>query len=111
MVKKIAIVIGILTVILIITHFLLVFLLPGQYINFLKNLPGLPGFCVGEGKTGSGWENERCCLGLSSHGQSLGKTRDGTCIAILDASFICTNCGDGICGPGEEECTCEEDYK
>ena len=63
--------------------------------------------CIGEGESGSGIFNDFCCSGLKRVSSSIG---DGiNCAAITDGSFICANCGNGICGKGENACNCPGD--
>ena len=63
--------------------------------------------CIEEGQSGpvepTGPE---CCPGLVSKSEY---TIDrGTCRRKLGV-FICTDCGDKVCGPGEDWCNCRHD--
>ena len=59
------------------------------------------------------FNNTRCCAGLKqiSNSWADGQALDyaSACIAPTDGSFICSKCGDGICGKGENKCNCKED--
>jgi len=49
-----------------------------------------------------------CCEGLTPI--SCSKPFNDTCpSAICIGASICTKCGDGVCGPGENKCNCPED--
>lgn len=48
-----------------------------------------------------------CCPGLVDVGCDAPDSNGG-CISCMGASY-CTDCGDGICGPGENECRCPAD--
>jgi hypothetical protein len=71
--------------------------------------------CISEGpcKEEGGWflpgEGE-CCPGLTTLSTGQGITLEGTC-EDLDCGIydICTNCGDGSCGIGENFCSCPDD--
>ncbi len=66
--------------------------------------------CISEGQTGSGFSpyssNEKCCAGLTSVACA---TSDGDMCGVATDCFVCTNCGDGICGLGENQCNCAQD--
>lgn len=47
-----------------------------------------------------------CCPGLVELGKYF--IDDGMCIPMVGV-FVCTSCGDGICGPGENFCNCPGD--
>jgi len=47
-----------------------------------------------------------CCPGLVELAKYF--IEDGMCIPMVGV-FVCTSCGDGICGPGEDVCNCPED--
>jgi len=83
----------------------------------------LSGGCVKEGERGSQWfsgleqnngkKNDICCKGLTgiddvsdSSGKCLPPAPGG-----LGAGFICTYCGNGVCGIGENKCNCPADCK
>lgn len=64
--------------------------------------------CVGEGEEGGEYlAGEECCQGLQRIDNAFW-TGDG-CAIPTDGSFVCSKCGDGECGPGENECNCELD--
>jgi len=64
--------------------------------------------CLKEGKSGSSKSPEVrvCCSGLNEI--KLDFENNGTCQKIMDG-FICTKCGDGVCGTGENKCNCPQD--
>ncbi len=64
--------------------------------------------CVGTGQIGSISLGQECCN--ESHQKldyAVGGDSQGC--AISKGEFICNNCGDGVCGAGENTCNCEED--
>lgn len=63
--------------------------------------------CIKEGEWG--WPLAVCCEGLKNVGNS--EPVNGVCTSYKNPSFVCTNCGNGICGKGENECNCPEDCK
>ena len=63
--------------------------------------------CIGEGKKGSMLNNDACCEGLSRISNSF--VSGNNCIAPTDGSFVCTQCGNGACGRGENKCNCPID--
>jgi len=65
--------------------------------------------CIGEGEEGSRFNNDICCSGLSKIDNS--RKAGDTCVAPSDGSFVCSYCGNGICGRGENECNCKIDCK
>ncbi len=65
--------------------------------------------CIGEGEKGSLFNDDTCCPGLKQIANSF--SEGDTCLAPSDGSFICTNCGNGICGDKENNCNCPEDCK
>lgn len=65
--------------------------------------------CIAEGQKGSLILEipDKCCEGLKQIGNSFG---DGTqCATPTDGTFICSICGDGKCGLGENKCNCPND--
>jgi len=54
-----------------------------------------------------------CCAGLTQSYDTWPEYSDGDyyCIVNIVPAYVCTECGDGICGPGENICNCEEDCK
>jgi hypothetical protein len=69
--------------------------------------------CVGEGETFGGYTAEpdyrTCCEGLNMTYQGYSLGDDGKCIMMVDDASMCTKCGDGVCGPGENKCNCPAD--
>ncbi|MBU1204711.1 MAG: DNRLRE domain-containing protein [Nanoarchaeota archaeon] len=63
--------------------------------------------CIKEGELG--WPPAVCCKGLKNVGNS--KPVNGVCTSYKNPSFVCTKCGDGNCGLGENYCNCPEDCK
>ena len=70
--------------------------------------------CVEEGRKAYWIQNQTCCQGLKGITPwqpmpMLNGSRNSTCIAPPDGSVICTRCGDGVCGAGENRCDCPQD--
>lgn len=71
--------------------------------------------CISEGNTGISFNGDKCCAGLTSIANSWeiiansSGNQSTRCIAPNDGSFVCTKCGDGICGAGENNCNCSQD--
>ena len=64
--------------------------------------------CLGEGEYGVPEPNSSaCCAGLTSISCDNLNT-NGKC-SQCDGTFICTKCGDGLCGQGENKCNCGKD--
>jgi len=60
--------------------------------------------CYGEGEGGAIIPNELgCCDGLNKVGNV-----DSSCRPMI-GGFTCINCGNGVCGAGENKCNCPED--
>jgi hypothetical protein len=67
-----------------------------------------PGVCSGEGEVISLLDPEQvCCPGLDMIEVSE-PTPGGLCMTVGDMA-VCTYCGDGACGLGENICNCPED--
>lgn len=66
----------------------------------------VPG-CISEGETGNYFDEDVCCSGLTKISNSF--VSGGGCVAPTDGSFKCTNCGDNVCGDGENRCNCPQD--
>ena len=67
------------------------------------------GGCIGEGEKGSIFNDDVCCSGLTKISNSW--LSGSVCIAPTDGSFICSYCGNNVCGKGENVCNCSEDCK
>jgi len=66
--------------------------------------------CIQEGNVGgSDLNGGSCCSGLTEVPNCVDRGSGRGCACITDGSFVCTNCGDEICGVGETPCTCPED--
>ncbi|HOI97116.1 MAG TPA: hypothetical protein PLA19_01270 [Candidatus Pacearchaeota archaeon] len=64
--------------------------------------------CTAEGRTKS-MSMPDCCAGLKGISNQI-LADDGACGgAPNDGSVICANCGNGICGAGENKCNCPAD--
>lgn len=63
--------------------------------------------CIPEGLRGSGWVFVPCCDDLGSISCSE-PVEDGMCLTMSDC-YVCADCGDGVCGPGENVCNCDRD--
>ena len=69
------------------------------------------GICVKEGaeyslRLSPGGSVAQCCGGLRFTSQRV--SSGGVCSVVSDMG-VCINCGDGICGLGENACNCERD--
>ncbi|HAI98732.1 TPA: hypothetical protein DCL30_04325 [Candidatus Peribacteria bacterium] len=68
-----------------------------------------PSECLAEGETGSPVMNSSpCCEGLKAVPTSV-PGDGGTCSVSILEQFVCTLCGNGECGTGENRCNCVED--
>ena len=65
--------------------------------------------CVPEGGMASAKSFSHCCPDLVQ-AEAL-ELRDGRCIATAPTAHLCTRCGNGSCGPGENTCNCPSDCK
>jgi hypothetical protein len=63
--------------------------------------------CVPEGKDLYDIEGENCCPGLIPAYAVM--VQNQRCVLPLDTVFICIECGNGTCGPGENACNCPQD--
>jgi len=63
-------------------------------------------YCIEEGKI-SNTPTLECCSGLTKTSNSWPEGNE--CVQVKDASFICTYCGNGVCGKGENWCNCPGD--
>lgn len=72
--------------------------------------------CLGEGESALD-ERSRfpdagvaaCCeplVRVSAYEARTGEA--GACLVSKADRFVCTRCGDGICGPGEDRCNCQD---
>ncbi len=48
-----------------------------------------------------------CCAGLTRIAGT--EAVDGGCSQVPPDLFVCTRCGNGLCGPGESRCNCPND--
>ncbi|HLN19272.1 MAG TPA: hypothetical protein VK255_03840, partial [Patescibacteria group bacterium] len=53
----------------------------------------------------------KCKFGLKSVSASKYTGGEFGCLNPMCDCFVCTKCGDGICGKGENSCNCKEDCK
>ena len=84
----------------------------------IKEIEKIPSkLCIEEGGRGYFGKDE-CCSGLTSllrwticdtPGDKRGCDENGCFPPPPDGSFICTKCGDKICGLGENRCNCPKD--
>ena len=65
--------------------------------------------CVQEGGMASAKSFSHCCPDLVQ-AEAL-EPRDGQCISTAPSAHLCTRCGNGSCGPGENTCNCASDCK
>jgi len=96
----------------------------GQLIKWDNCDSNNPVSCIKEGEKGSMFDdnpnNDVCCVGLGKVQDSY-TTEEGVsypmenpyyptkgCL-LIRGNFVCTNCGDGKCGLGENKCNCPED--
>lgn len=50
--------------------------------------------------------DQRCCTGLTAV-EVKSPTSAGTCAPYVGCTcYVCVSCGDNVCGPGENVCTC-----
>jgi hypothetical protein len=64
--------------------------------------------CLGEGEPAT--PSEKCCEGLVPRQASFFDTDLGQCEKEDSTDgLVCTACGDGVCGVGENQCNCEKD--
>jgi hypothetical protein len=49
----------------------------------------------------------QCCEGLTAIGQC--EMAGDSCACLPCMCFVCTKCGNGMCGPGENLCNCPQD--
>ncbi len=64
--------------------------------------------CVGEGHQRSSKSYDpACCEGLVQ----VSLTLDSDACASAPDANVCTNCGNGVCGTGEDTCNCPADCK
>ncbi|MFZ2455246.1 MAG: hypothetical protein WAX07_02045 [Candidatus Altiarchaeia archaeon] len=67
--------------------------------------------CAKEGETAGHFNNDlpQCCSGLSKIVDEPRPDGRGGCSLTPAGFMICVNCGDGICGKGENRCNCPQD--
>lgn len=64
--------------------------------------------CAEEGELALESDIGECCSGLIPIDCAEINQEDGECI-YADCGDMCTHCGDGNCGAGENYCNCEKD--
>lgn len=64
--------------------------------------------CVEEGNSIDTGGKKHCCKGLTAIGCNKPDAHGG-CTTPLCESFTCANCGNGVCGIGENACNCPSD--
>lgn len=65
--------------------------------------------CVEEGGKFEGFDGTvECCNGLEAVNDCI-LDADGSCACPNCPCFVCTKCGDGTCGIGENQCNCPTD--
>ena len=65
-------------------------------------------YCFKEGESfDSDFDVGNCCPGLVEVGNAHGS--GNPCSGQMKHRWICTACGDGVCGPFENPCNCSED--
>jgi hypothetical protein len=63
--------------------------------------------CIDDGEVGVSFvTSDVCCAGLVKI--SNAHFGNGGCVAPTDGSFICSKCGNGVCGAGENYCNCND---
>lgn len=70
--------------------------------------------CVKEGERirGNGENNGmKCCAGLTEVFDQWELDSAGKCLALDNYGYYCLNCGNGLCGAGENKCNCPQDCK
>jgi len=63
--------------------------------------------CIEEGQPGTIANSPDCCANLTKI--SCGAPNASNICTSCTDSFFCTNCGNGICGTGENKCNCPQD--
>jgi len=68
---------------------------------------GEEGIChkAGQSFDSSLYPESKCCEGLVEKSQYDLRN----CVALPGTKFTCVDCGDGVCGDGENNCNCAED--
>ncbi len=69
--------------------------------------PPTPKPCVQEGKVGFNMQEDFCCSGLEKIYTIYDPSNN--CFPTDNDSFVCTKCGNGECGLGENYCNCSKD--
>jgi hypothetical protein len=93
---------------------LIIFIVAFGFYTHIFRIP----FTVGEGEKIEGsigfFSGHACKPGLKAIGEAIYTTGEGPfsgCSYPLCDCYVCTKCGDGICGKGENYCNCKEDCK
>lgn len=69
--------------------------------------------CVSEGYEGNTFKSQRCCTNLTAiTDDSPNQSNTPSCLgATKNGDFVCAQCGNGVCGNGENRCNCPADCK
>ncbi len=74
--------------------------------------------CLKEGETSPVYQGDftipDCCSGLSQITAPYSWDNDSTCPSeklTIPSDIVCTYCGNGVCGTGENQCNCPADCK
>lgn len=70
-----------------------------------------PSACKKEGESGNYFQNEKCCSNLIE--LTITEPFDQShCFPVApNGGFICGQCGNNVCGAGENRCNCSKDCK
>ncbi|MHB8136254.1 MAG: hypothetical protein ACYDH1_18760, partial [Anaerolineaceae bacterium] len=99
---------------LIVVVALIIFIVAFGFYTHIFRIP----FTVGEGEKIEGsigfFSGHACRPGLKAIGDAIytgeGGSLSGCAYPMCDC-YVCTKCGDGVCGKGENHCNCSEDCK
>lgn len=61
--------------------------------------------CADEGQAPDIWNDQECCNGLE---RIMNYQPQGDSFILPDNAYVCTKCGDGICGKGENKFNCRD---
>jgi hypothetical protein len=65
--------------------------------------------CINHGEVLQVVDDYECCSGLTEETFCFFEESEGQCSCPSEGTKLCINCGNGECGPGEDECMCPED--